>query len=163
MKRKRNKTRLARNEKVRMTAYFRGRLLERRQQAFQRLRHGLESLDEGGNGSSGDFADMAASSTDRETLYGIGSVESDALYRIDHALQRIDEGTYGLCEDCGGPIPRARLRALPFAALCVPCQQREEREDATGEASGATWRAEDEYDSEESEAAAVLRGSRPGG
>jgi DnaK suppressor protein len=40
---------------------------------------------------------------------------------IDHALERIDEGTYGRCVACGEPIPQERLQAVPWAALCVPC------------------------------------------
>lgn len=44
------------------------------------------------------------------------------LCEIDHALAKIDGGTYGLCEKCGKDIPPRRLEALPFATLCVPCQ-----------------------------------------
>ena len=153
----------SRGERARLAAYFRGRLLERRHKAALRLRKELASLQEGANGTSGDFADMASSSTDRETLYEIGTVESDALSRIDHALWRIDEGTYGLCEECGERIPRSRLRVLPFASLCVPCQQREEWEGATRETVAGAWRAADGGASEEIAAPSVLRGSRPGG
>jgi DnaK suppressor protein len=42
-------------------------------------------------------------------------------------LQRIDSGKYGICEDCGKRIPSARLKAMPFAFLCVECKQRDER------------------------------------
>ena len=163
MKANGNRRKPWRGEKARMAAYFRGRLLERRQETLLRLRKELASLEEGANGSSGDFADMASSCTDRETLYGIGTVESDALSRIDYALRRIEEGTYGLCEECGDRIPRVRLRALPFASLCVPCQRREEAANSESERSAATWRAEDDHDLEEHAEAAVLRAGRPGG
>lgn len=43
--------------------------------------------------------------------------------QLDEALQRLDEGTYGICEDCETPISPARLRALPFARRCVSCQE----------------------------------------
>ncbi len=46
---------------------------------------------------------------------------------INRALQRIDEGTYGQCESCGGSIGHRRLKALPFARLCIECKQEEER------------------------------------
>lgn len=43
------------------------------------------------------------------------------VQRIEHALERMNNGTYGLCEDCGSSIPIERLRALPHSTLCVPC------------------------------------------
>jgi DnaK suppressor protein len=43
--------------------------------------------------------------------------------QLDEALRRLDEGTYGICEDCDAPISPARLRALPFARRCVACQE----------------------------------------
>jgi len=45
-----------------------------------------------------------------------------AVDEIDHALAKMDAGTYGICERCGNPIPKARLKALPYAALCVACK-----------------------------------------
>ncbi len=45
-----------------------------------------------------------------------------AIDEIDHALAKMDTGTYGVCERCGRPIPKARLKALPYAALCVACK-----------------------------------------
>ncbi|MBJ7595137.1 MAG: TraR/DksA C4-type zinc finger protein [Candidatus Dormibacteraeota bacterium] len=54
-----------------------------------------------------------------------GAYQARTLYEtvkeIDQALARLDAGAYGLCEVCGGPIPGERLRAIPWAALCVPC------------------------------------------
>ena len=52
--------------------------------------------------------------------------ESTALREIDLAIERMDEGTYGACEDCGNPIGKARLRALPQATLCRTCKSLEE-------------------------------------
>jgi len=49
------------------------------------------------------------------------------LGRVNDALAKFDEGTYGLCEDCGGRIDLARLKALPYATLCIQCQQQRER------------------------------------
>ena len=57
-----------------------------------------------------------------------GAYQARTLYEtvkeIDQALERIDDGSYGLCESCGQAIPAERLRALPWAALCVPCSGR---------------------------------------
>jgi DnaK suppressor protein len=78
-------------------------------------------------GVLGDPADMAGTVSAREESYEIGSVESRAVAQIDYVLQRIDSGKYGICEDCGRRIPEARLRAVPFAFLCVECKQRDEQ------------------------------------
>ncbi|UWE13688.1 TraR/DksA C4-type zinc finger protein [Actinacidiphila bryophytorum] len=49
------------------------------------------------------------------------------LVQAEHALQRLDEGTYGLCEVCGNPIGKARMQAFPRATLCLDDKQRQER------------------------------------
>ncbi|HEV2244099.1 MAG TPA: TraR/DksA C4-type zinc finger protein, partial [Streptosporangiaceae bacterium] len=51
----------------------------------------------------------------------------ELLAQTEHALARIDAGTYGTCESCGEPIGKERLQAFPRAVLCVSCKQREER------------------------------------
>ncbi|MFQ5966155.1 MAG: TraR/DksA family transcriptional regulator [Acidimicrobiia bacterium] len=48
----------------------------------------------------------------------------DLLRKVEHALERVDAGTYGICENCGNPIPVARLTALPYASLDVECARR---------------------------------------
>lgn len=57
-------------------------------------------------------------------------MQSETLQKIDDALRRLEVGSYGSCADCGSEISEARLRALPFASLCISCQeQAEEREE----------------------------------
>lgn len=51
------------------------------------------------------------------------------LTKIDEALRKLDEGTYGICEDCGEEIPRERLEVMPFAILCRDCQEKKEEMD----------------------------------
>ena len=53
--------------------------------------------------------------------------ESMELQRIEAALARIDDGSYGICTDCGGEIAHARLQAHPMATRCLPCQEKQER------------------------------------
>jgi DnaK suppressor protein len=55
------------------------------------------------------------------------STHRDNLQRIDEALRKFDEGTYGICEDCGEEISRERLKILPFAIYCTDCQERREQ------------------------------------
>jgi len=55
------------------------------------------------------------------------STHKENLQRIDEALRKLDEGTYGICEDCGEPISDQRLKILPFAIYCTDCQERREQ------------------------------------
>ncbi len=83
--------------------------------------------------SSGDLsgyamhmADVGTDTFQRDIELGLVSREQEILYRIDEALQMIEEGTYGKCVECGKPIKESRLRAVPFAKLCIACQEKEE-------------------------------------
>ena len=76
---------------------------------------------------SGDVVDIASDTIDRTLLNSLGEQDSRRLTLIDRALDRITQGTYGLCLSCGKPIPEARLESIPYAALCIECQTKEER------------------------------------
>lgn len=76
---------------------------------------------------SGDDVDIASDTIDRTLLNSLGEADQRRLTMIDRALERIAKGTYGLCLLCNEAIPEARLEALPYAALCVDCQTKEER------------------------------------
>lgn len=73
------------------------------------------------------MADVATDNFDLEFNIGLVSAEQQFLNLIDAALRRIEEGTYGMCEECGKPIPQKRLLAMPHARLCLKCQQEEEK------------------------------------
>jgi DnaK suppressor protein len=76
---------------------------------------------------SGDEADAGSKTFEREHEMSLANNSRDLLVQVERALGRLDAGTYGRCEDCGKPIPKARLQAFPRATLCVSCKQREER------------------------------------
>ena len=59
---------------------------------------------------------------ERERDLALSAQAREAVVEIDRALAKMDAGTYGVCERCGHPIPKARLKALPYAALCVACK-----------------------------------------
>ncbi len=80
-----------------------------------------------------DMGDDAAVTYNRQVLLNLSEREREQLRRIEEALERIERGSFGMCEDCGEPIPRARLEAVPWATLCVECKSLRERE---GEVSG---------------------------
>lgn len=94
------------------------------------LQHQEKELEEGSLGTSQseltgeagfdeEFADSGTATFERERDLSISNNIKDLLDKIDHALKRIDEGSYGICERCGNPIERARIRALPYASLCI--------------------------------------------
>jgi len=80
-----------------------------------------------GDGAGHDQADMGATSFERDQELTVVNNEREMLVQIDRALERIEDGTYGVCESCGNPIGKMRLMAFPRATLCMPCKQREER------------------------------------
>jgi RNA polymerase-binding protein DksA len=82
--------------------------------------------DSGGEGT-GDEADAGSKTFEREHEMSLANNSRDLLLQVERALARLDAGTYGRCENCGKPIPKARLQALPAATMDVACKQREER------------------------------------
>lgn len=76
----------------------------------------------------GDIYDIASSERERELSLMLGDREREKLADIEDALERIKDGSYGTCEECGEPIAEDRLRALPFTRVCVECQSKNERE-----------------------------------
>lgn len=82
--------------------------------------------------TTGDIADIASGYTETELLFQLAEAGSKELSEIDRAVRRIENGTYGVCERCGRDIPIARLKALPFAAKCVACQEAEDQARARG-------------------------------
>lgn len=72
-------------------------------------------------------ADEGTELFEREKAVGMEMTLSDRLRQVDHALSRIEDGTYGTCENCGKRIPAARLDALPEATLCIDCKAETER------------------------------------
>jgi len=73
------------------------------------------------------MADVATDTYDREFSLGLVSNERKVLYELDDALKRIEDGTFGICEDCGEQISKSRLKALPYARLCVACQEKKDK------------------------------------
>jgi DnaK suppressor protein len=106
--------------------------------------------------SPGDEMDVARSTADVETHASLIERAEDRLRLIDQALARVENDTYGICAECGEDIPLERLKALPFALLCVDCQEKRGKSRGRWGAGGTiepysqTWTppAEMETDSE---------------
>jgi len=75
------------------------------------------------------MADMASDSYERDFAFDLVSNEQELMYKISEAIQRIDENKFGKCLDCGKKISKARLNSIPYAGLCVPCQQEQEKKE----------------------------------
>lgn len=73
------------------------------------------------------MADVATDNYDREFSLGLASDERKSLYELDDALKRIEDGSFGICNDCKGTITKVRLKAVPSARLCIKCQQKREK------------------------------------
>ena len=74
-----------------------------------------------------EFADSGTATFERERDLSLENNIRDLLGKIDKALSRIDDGTYGICQRCGRPIEKARIKALPYASLCIKDKQAETR------------------------------------
>ena len=118
------------------TERFRLFLLEKRQAVVEALdylqKENPGSLeDETGELVSGSadqhMADTATETVDREIDYTLEEHDERLLAAIDEALERIDAGTYGICDNCGAQIAPDRLEAMPWTTLCIDCKRKEER------------------------------------
>ena len=76
----------------------------------------------------GDIYDLASDERERELTLTLGDRDRGKLADIEDALERIGDGTYGECEECGEPIADNRLQILPFTKVCVECQSKKERD-----------------------------------
>jgi len=102
---------------------------------LERLRRELASVEaemdeliaDSGEGAGDDQADSGTKTFEREHEMSLVINARDMVLQTERALERIDAKTYGLCEDCGAPIGKARLQVFPRATLCMICKQKEER------------------------------------
>ena len=110
----------------RQREYFRAKLLAWREDILKEAKETLQHLQEE-NQNHPDLADRASSETDRAIELRARDRQRKLVAKIDQALTRIDDGTYGYCEETGEPISLRRLEARPIATLSVEAQERHER------------------------------------
>ena len=110
----------------RQREYFRAKLLAWREDILKEAKETLQHLQEE-NQNRPDLADRASSETDRAIELRARDRQRKLIAKIDEALTRIDDGTYGYCEETGEPISLRRLEARPIATLSVEAQERHER------------------------------------
>jgi RNA polymerase-binding transcription factor len=110
----------------RQREYFRAKLLAWREDILKEAKETLLHLQEE-NQNHPDLADRASSETDRAIELRARDRQRKLIAKIDEALGRIEDGTYGYCEETGEPISLRRLEARPIATLSVEAQERHER------------------------------------
>jgi len=111
---------------ARQRAYFRAKLNAWKNDILREARETLDHLAEE-SANHPDLADRASSETDRAIELRARDRQRKLISKIDAALQRLDEGTYGYCEETGEPIGLKRLDARPIATLSIEAQERHER------------------------------------
>ena len=87
----------------------------------------VDLMRDSGDGAGDDQADAGAKTYEREQEISLANNAREMLEQSEHALERLDDGTYGICESCGNPIGKLRLQAAPRATLCMPCKMKQER------------------------------------
>jgi DnaK suppressor protein len=102
-------------------AKFRKTLLKEREQIVGDVKQIVESSKEMGQDGTQDIGDEAANMYNKQVLLSLNENERKRLKEVDESLDRIENGTYGICDECGGPIILKRLEVRPVAKYCVPC------------------------------------------
>ncbi|UJH71334.1 TraR/DksA C4-type zinc finger protein [Ornithinimicrobium sp. INDO-MA30-4] len=112
-------------------AEVRDELLAERARLLEELgnaaRDHLELVRQSGEGAGDDQADAGAATWEREHEMSLTFNSRALLAQTEHALERIAEGTYGICEECGNAVGKMRLQAFPRATLCLTCKAKTER------------------------------------
>ncbi|HFE54093.1 MAG TPA: TraR/DksA family transcriptional regulator [Bacteroidetes bacterium] len=115
--------------------YFKQLILKKREELIKQI----DALKENAIGEGRDdtvpeqsgytyhMADIGTDAMEREKSFYLASREGNLLWHLDQALVRIEKGEYGICVQCGKPISRARLEAVPHARLCIECKSKEEQ------------------------------------
>ncbi len=107
---------------------YKKKLLERKQELNHKLSEFYSESKEVETGIVQDLGDEAESSYTREFLLSLSDTERKQVALIDKALKRVETADFGICESCGVNIGKKRLNVVPWAPLCIACQQKEEEE-----------------------------------
>jgi DnaK suppressor protein len=104
-------------------AAIKSRLSEKKKEILAMYLNDLRSGQESNDSPTEDIVDRANNAYSRELNFSISDAERALLLQVEEALDRIESGAYGNCANCGQPIPRPRLAAIPWARYCIQCQE----------------------------------------
>jgi DnaK suppressor protein len=105
---------------------LRSMLESKRSEILEEVRRARQDSMEDDRTSFPEVGDLVSASVEKEKAFEYGELGVNALREIDDALEKLKEGTYGICEICGKPIGLRRLKVMPSARLCVDCKSKEE-------------------------------------
>ena len=114
------------------------KLQEEKEQILAELRAHTASSKDDSHKDVGDEVDSSVDEQERELSLLLRDRDRDRLESIEEAIQRMQTGDYGYCEECGDSIPKKRLMAMPLARMCVNCQQDQERATVALSATSST-------------------------
>lgn len=111
---------------------LRDRLASLREELLEALNGQLDQCRVSSTHHPTEILDIAADGEVDDMAARLAEADAVKIEEIEEALERLKEGTYGICRECGRPIPKKRLKVLPFTTLCVNCKEHEEGNQGAG-------------------------------
>lgn len=112
-----------------LIAKYRKLLLEEKQRIMNNSKNALKNELALSPDDLPDETDLAASEINQNLVFKLRDRERQLLSKIDEALSRMDDGTFGTCEDCEEPIEPRRLEARPMSTMCIACKEKQEHKE----------------------------------
>jgi DnaK suppressor protein len=106
---------------------FKKQLMSEKVLLLQGISTKMKGSPKTGDPEGGDVCDIASSDRERELTLRLSERGREKLKQIEEALERIEDGSFGTCEQCGAKIPKGRLKVMPFSTTCVACKSKQEK------------------------------------
>ena len=106
---------------------FKKQLLSQKVLLLQGISTKMKGSPKPGDPEGGDVCDIATSDRERELTLRLSERGREKLKQIEEALERIEDGSFGTCEQCEAKIPKGRLKVMPFSTTCVACKSKQEK------------------------------------
>jgi DnaK suppressor protein len=106
---------------------FKKQLLSEKVLLLQGISTKMKGSPKTGDPEGGDVCDIASSDRERELTLRLSERGREKLKQIEEALERIEDGSFGTCEQCEAKIPKGRLKVMPFSTTCVACKSKQEK------------------------------------
>ena len=106
---------------------FKKQLLSEKVLLLQGISTKMKGSPKTGDPEGGDVCDIASSDRERELTLRLSERGREKLKQIEEALERIEDGSFGTCEQCDAKIPKGRIKVMPFSTTCVACKSKQEK------------------------------------
>ena len=107
---------------------FKKQLLREKVLLLQGISSKMKGSPKAGDPEGGDVCDIASSDRERDLTLRLSERGREKLKEIEEALERIEDGSFGTCEQCEAKIPKGRLKVMPFSTTCVACKSKQEKQ-----------------------------------